>query len=102
MQEEAIESLINDWQLKADNGFTEAAILEALEARVSVLLSRSADDFFQLMYRLDIAEDKLHTALDSENVPAALAKLIWQRQLEKIESRARYSGPLPPDSDLKW
>ncbi len=47
--------------------------------------------FIQVLYRLDIDEQKAKAALASENPSATFADLIIARELEKIESRKRYS-----------
>ena len=85
-----------------DNLVTEAELLQQLELRVSQLLSSNAETFFQLMYRLDIPEKAMNEALLQADVPGALARLIYQRQLQKIQSRRQYKTDDNTDTDLRW
>lgn len=99
---DAARAIAKDWALSLEGSSTEAALLAALAARISVLLRGNSEDFFQLMYRLDIDEQKLVEALAQPDVPAALAVLIWHRQLKTMQSRASYPAQPPTENDLKW
>lgn len=102
MEERDIVSIVHTWQLEVAPGATEADILAVLARRVELLLSRDAAAFFQAMYRLDISEARLNNALFDEQPAGAVARLIWERQWEKAQARARYKSPEEPDDDLKW
>ncbi len=80
-------ALRQDWDLELPNTISEEAILQLLAERIVTILERGAETFYQLMYRLDISEKKLNAILDDENVPAKIARLIYDRQLQKIKSR---------------
>ncbi len=95
-------ALAKEWQLTLPEDLSEAQILVMLEARIAILLTGSSEDFFQMMYRLDIDEQKLGAAMREADVPAELAGLVWERQLQRIRSKARYSPPPPDDYELKW
>ena len=84
--------------------FTRAEILQELEAKVSELLTKSGETFFQLMYRLDISEKKLSDALkDPDNGVMRIALLIYERQTEKASFREKsQNNKKPGDSDLEW
>jgi hypothetical protein len=49
------------------------------------------------LYRLDIYEEKIQAALRSATIPPAegIARLIIERQKEKIETRKKYSSGEP-------
>lgn len=102
MENESKEALAKEWGLVLTENVSEEHLMAALEARISALLSGSSEDFFQMMYRLDIDEQKLRDAFAAADVPAALAWLVWARQLQKIRSRACYPGAPPADDELKW
>jgi hypothetical protein len=92
-----------EWQLMLPDNISEEAILELLTARVVVILERGPETFFQLMYRLDISEKKLNAILDLENVAAKIARLIYDRQLQKIRSRlVNKMTRETDDPDLQW
>lgn len=97
-----IAALIADWNINPEISITQEQIMEALALRIAKLLSGTGESFFQMMYRLDIGETKLAQALADPDPPAAIALLIWHRQLQKIQSRARYSPPKTDEDELKW
>ena len=78
------------------------ALMNALTARVIYLLEREAEAFFQLMYRLDIPERQLQEAFGAADPPAAIAQLIYDRQLEKAARRAATPARKEDDNDLHW
>lgn len=82
---------------------TKAEIIDRLEAAITRLLQGRPDDFFQLMYRLDIPERLLQpSALDASDFVRQLAEAIYNRQLQKIQSRKVNPPPASDDEDLKW
>jgi hypothetical protein len=49
------------------------------------------------------SEIKLNVALGDENVPAKIARLIYDRQLQKIQIRHKHRMKIESDdSELKW
>lgn len=102
MENQDITSLATTWQLDIPADWQEADILAALSQKIIVLLSREPETFFQIMYRLDIPEARLNQALYATNPPDAVARLIWQRQWEKAQSRKEHRSGDTPDDDLKW
>jgi hypothetical protein len=101
-QKVLVKELPADLQLSGDLFVSEAEILAALARKVEDMLQYNRDVFFQLMYRLDILEPKLRVALQQQDVPMAIARLIYERQTEKIVSRRDNKGPQPIDDDLSW
>ncbi|MEO6131816.1 MAG: hypothetical protein ABIQ02_08200 [Saprospiraceae bacterium] len=74
----------------------EAAMLDLFTTRVEELIRDNLDLLLSSLYRLDVLEYKIQDALRSSEVPAArgIAKLIIDRQKEKIVTRKMYStGP---------
>ncbi len=72
----------------------EAEILEMIEARVSELLRTNPDLLMSYMYRLDVLEYKIKAALDQKSelsVSERLARLIWERQKQRIKTKLQYS-----------
>ncbi len=102
-QEELKEKLSQQWDMEIPATVSEAEILQQIAARISRLLQGNAETFFQLMYRLDIAEWKLTEALQYENAPDRVAQLVYDRQLQKIQSRrqSKEQGNAA-DPDLGW
>lgn len=94
--------LAKSWNLKKADTVSEEAVLDALALRVSRLLEREPEAFFGLMYRLDISEKRLQAALTGANPPEAVARLIWDRQCEKVRLRRQHTGEKGADPDLNW
>lgn len=100
----AAQSLATDLGLQLPQNVSEVDIIRLLEERVSTMLTGSPEAFFTLMYRLDIPEEKMREALDDPAMGVhKLARLIFQRQIQKVDSRkASKPDNLTQDEDLKW
>ena len=102
LQQTAI-ALKEDWDLQIPDTLSEEAVLKLLADRVVLILERGPETFFQLMYRLDISEKKLNAILDDEHVADKIARLIYDRQLQKIKSRMEHkSRSTDTDPELRW
>lgn len=67
-------------------------ILKPLTAQIAWLLDYQFERLLQAMYRIDIPEQDFRSALTGEApVAPALAELVLQREIQKIETRERYS-----------
>ncbi len=91
--------------LDIPDGFSEEEIKLMLEKRLGQLLERNPEEFFQLLYRIDIPERSLQGVLQQEDALATLAGMVYQRQLQKVKTRLFYKGSQqaqPGDDDLKW
>jgi hypothetical protein len=101
---EIADVLQRDWELKLPETLSEAALLEHLANRIVSLIESGPEAFFQLMYRLDISEKKLHGVLEEDDVAHKIARLVYDRQLQKIRSRQmfRNTNPGKEDADLSW
>jgi len=101
--QEAAFALKSDWDLQLPDSLSEEAILKLLADRVVLILERGPETFFQLMYRLDISEKKLNAILNDDDVAAKIARLIYDRQLQKIQSRLTNKVEKDNnDPELKW
>ncbi len=101
--QETASALKEDWDLQLPDTISEETILRLLAERIVVILERGAETFFQLMYRLDISEKKLNAVLQQDDVPMKIARLIYDRQLQKVKSRHEYRMKTSSDDpELKW
>ncbi len=97
------QELQQQWALQLPENLSEEAILEKLTERVMQLVNEGPDAFFQLMYRLDIPEKKLMLVAGDVDAARKIARMIYDRQLQKVRSREYYrNNPLNDDPDLKW
>jgi hypothetical protein len=89
-----------------DLAFTEDTPYEQLCAYIRWLMEYKMDFLLSLMYRLDITESSIKKALHPGNPeePAnTLANLIIERQLNRIETKKKYSsGTNLLPGDMEW
>lgn len=102
-QQELIQLLQTDWGLQLPDLVSEEEILLQLEKKVLQLADSNPEAFFQLMYRLDIPEQKVKAVLFEEDAASQIARLIYKRQLQKIEARKLFrQHDEEIDNELKW
>ena len=72
----------------------EAAVLDLLTERVEALMRDDLDLLLSSLYRLDVEEHKIQHALKSDTIPHAqgIAKLILERQKERLKTRQQYKS----------
>ncbi len=101
--QETAEALQAEWGIEMPQLISEATILKMLADRVVFLIDQGTEQFFQLMYRLDISEKKLHGVMHEADFAEQIARLIYDRQLQKVITRHQYkSQDAGVDPDLKW
>lgn len=86
-------------------GYNEAEIKLMLEKRLGQLLERNPEEFFQLLYRIDIPERGLQNVLQQQDALVKLAEMVYDRQLQKVKTRLFYKSnqkAQPGDEELKW
>ena len=73
---------------------------------INELIKKDFDALVQLLYRIDVYEKKIRIHLDKntqEDSAAILADLIIEKQLEKMESRKKFSENKNEECDEeKW
>lgn len=88
--------------LQEDDFISEERIVEALTHKVAYMMQYNTEQLFSMLYRLDISEKKLKTAMRNEtDVAKKIAALVYERQIEKIISRNRHKSP-PPEEGMEW
>lgn len=78
---------------------SEVATMDQLEtllaAKINTLINEDFSRLIQLLYRIDVSETKLKKLLRENNGSDAdrlIARLILERQWQKIETRRKYSS----------
>jgi hypothetical protein len=64
-----------------------------LASKISYLIENNFDLLINILYRIDIGEEKLQKLFagkNKQNIPEALSDLIIERQLQKIHFRKKY------------
>jgi hypothetical protein len=101
-QQSLVRHLPEDLRLSEESYLSEEDFLNALAQKVAYMLQYNNGVFFQLLYKMDVLEPKLLVAMQTEDVPMAISKLILERQLEKLESRKANPAKEAIDKDLEW
>jgi hypothetical protein len=83
---------------------TEEELLQLVANEVAYMLEHRMDFLMSLLYRLDVLEQPINHALspwcaDPANV--ALAKLIIERQRQRIITKRQYKQNKPADEDME-
>jgi hypothetical protein len=71
----------------------EDALETQLAEKINTLIQRDFGALVQLLYRIDVPEQKLRRMLetnDGQDAGRLIARLIMERQWQKIETRQRY------------
>jgi hypothetical protein len=88
--------ITQDFGLTTQNPPDVAAFLTYLADVIAYMLEHQTDKLFGLMYRLDIDEHKIQTVFapfQAESPNVGLARLVWERQLERVQTRKKYTSP---------
>ena len=76
---------------------------QSLEQKVLEWIQSGAEEFFQMLYRLDISEKKIKEVLHHEDIAKQIAQLIYERQIQKYNSRlVNKTSAEEKDKDLLW
>ena len=71
----------------------EVPLIDLLADRIEELLATQMESFMSMMYRLDVPEAKIRSALSPTNDEApnvTLAKLIIERQVQRIRTKRTF------------
>jgi hypothetical protein len=81
------------------------ALFDALCNRLKYMINDDFSGLLQILYRLDISENKLRDLISTDlGKPASevIAHLIIERQLQKVESRKMFKPSTDIPEDEKW
>ena len=96
------QALSHSLELELPPTLSKEQVIELLRQKVAYLITHNTDELFSRLYRLDVFERKIKAAMaQGGDMAYNLAVLIFERQMEKIESRKNYKAT-KPDDDLAW
>ncbi|RYD55328.1 MAG: hypothetical protein EOP56_16500 [Sphingobacteriales bacterium] len=101
-QQEIFNALYQQWELQVSDVVSEEEIKRQLAIRILMMMDKDPERFFQLMYRLDVPEHKLRMIWADADAPDKIAAMVYERQLQKIQSRSRNKFNTPEDPELQW
>lgn len=92
MNDESLELALRNITLDSIDPAQEEALTQILAERIAELLDENPDLLFSTLYRLDVYESKINAVLKAkgEDAPTGLARLIIERQREKLRTREKY------------
>lgn len=67
-------------------------LIKRLTRVVTYLLDHDFERLINGLYRIDVDEKKVSEVLNSNNPAADIARLIFQRELQKVETRWKYNN----------
>lgn len=80
-------------------------MIKILADKVQAYLDCNINLLMSYLYRLDVLEYKIKSALSNvqeEPGNVILARLIWERQKQRMETKKNYQVREAIDSDLEW
>lgn len=95
-----IEKLYKDFSIDKDNlpvkkDYAEELniIKEFLSKRITELMIKNQERFFNILYRIDVNEKKVADVMNtSKNISDDLADLIIERQLQRLKTQMLYKA----------
>ncbi|MCW3462677.1 hypothetical protein [Chitinophaga nivalis] len=96
-----------EFSVRVPDNVSYEQLQELLAQRLATLINQDFGQFVQLLYRIDVAENKVRlilqdAAISGEEPYKAVAALIIDRQLQKIASRAAFKQQDLPDDEERW
>ena len=97
------QEIAKQYELVLPETVDEEMLLKVLEQKVVEWIQSGAEEFFQMLYRLDISEKKIKEVLHHEDIAKQIAKLIYERQIQKYNSRLHNKTTTEEqDKELLW
>ena len=101
---QAADLIQQDFQLDTlPQWHSEAELRAFLIEVIQYLLDHQMERLLNILYRLDIDEQRVGLALlpyTDQTAAAALADLVWERELQKVQSRAQYQTTADEEEDI--
>jgi hypothetical protein len=109
MEKSATDIIVRDFELEATGGEgpSEEELFQMLCDRITWLMEHNMEYLLSLLYRNDVAESKIYYAispLDPDPANVALAKLVMERQRQRLETKKQYGKQNTDevDEELRW
>lgn len=91
------------WQLR--EGLTLAALESLLADKFNTMIAKDFSGLVQFLYRIDISETRLQNLLKEnagETAGVIIARLVIERQLQKIQTRQQFKTGDPLSDEERW
>jgi hypothetical protein len=89
---EISQTISHDLDINIPSELSDEEMIDIISVRVEQLLKADPDLLMSYMYRLDVLEKKIKAALQVSLEPVHLtfARLIWERQKERMQTKKKY------------
>ena len=95
--------ILRDFELaEPKTELSEQELLDYLADAIGYMIEHKMDFLLSLLYRLDVAERKINEALmpgNPEDANIALAKLVLERQKQRVATKRAYREKNPTNWD---
>ena len=105
MNNDLINDINQSLEISLPSSVSEEEFRKRLTSHINHLINHDFEKLVFYLYRIDVNENKMRHLLDQregENAAELIANLIIERQLQKIESRKKFSGDGNVDENEKW
>ncbi len=110
MEKKETTTLLQAFEIDLPEGVatpTEEELFQYLCDRIAWMIEHNMEYLLSLLYRNDVEEHKIHFALsphDPDPANVALAKLVMERQKQRIATKKKYGKQNADDIDeeLRW
>jgi hypothetical protein len=104
-EEEIRKYLQDEFAIVLQSGSEWKEMEKVLSIYIDELIQRDFGKLVSLLYRIDISESRLRTALfenSDTNAGELIARMIMERQLEKLQSREKFKGKAGETEEDAW
>ena len=100
-----LQDLNTNYELELRDVPTLEELEQLLAERVNTMIQRDFGSLVQLLYRVDVSENRLRGLLQEnagEDAGRVVARLILERQWQKIETRRQYRRDAGGGDEERW
>lgn len=90
------ELIAQDFEIELSNHLSDEEVIQLVADQVALFMETRLEFFFNLLYRLDVDEDKISSALSPlapEPTNIGIARLIVERQKQRAMTRQTFKQP---------
>ena|SRR5437868_3454487 len=105
VQNELIHILNADLDTELSQAKSEEVLLQRLSEFINELIQNNFHRLMLILYKVDISENKLKKSLQTnvgQDAASIIAKLIVEREIEKMNSRNSFSSGNDNSNEEKW
>ena len=104
-RKELAANLTRQYGLRLEETATLSQLEESLAEKINVMILSDFAGLIRILYRVDVDETRLRSLLSeshSQEAGLVIARLIIERQFQKIQSRRHFKPDNPQSSEEKW